>query len=128
MVLLEFNNLPKSLTNKENLKIDNIKFNPYIPISDFPSSTRDLSFVLSDESKINKIEDIIYNFKSINLKNAFVFDFYNDRKNDQIKIGFRFVFNSINKTLTVDDVDKEIDDIVTLCMEIGGVDVPGYSQ
>jgi hypothetical protein len=25
-------------------------------------------------------------------------------------------------------VDKEIDDIVTLCMEIGGVEVPGYSQ
>ena len=128
VALLDFNNLPKSFTNKENLKVDNIKFNPYIPISDFPSSTRDLSFVLSDESKINKIEDIIYSFKSINLKNAFVFDFYNDRKNDQIKIGFRFIFNSKNKTLTVDDVDKEIDDIVTLCMEIGGVEVPGYSQ
>ena len=54
--------------------------------------------------------------------------FYNDRKNDKIKIGFRFEFNSINKTLTVDDVDKEIDDIVTLCKEIGGVEVPGYSK
>ena len=127
VALLEFNNLPKSLTNKENLEVDT-KFNTYIPISDFPSSTRDLSFVLSDESKINKIEDIIFSFKSINLKNAFVFDFYNDRKNDQIKIGFRFVFNSTNKTLTVKDVDKEIDNIVTLCMEIGGVEVPGYSQ
>ena len=128
VTLLDFNNLPKSFTNKENLEVDNIKFNPYITISDFPSSTRDLSFVLSDESKINKIEDIIFCFKSINLKNAFVFDFYNDRKNDQIKIGFRFVFNSINKTLTVEDVDKEIDAIVSLCMEIGGVEVPGYSQ
>ena len=128
VALLEFNNLPKNLTNLENQKLDNIKFNQYIPISDFPSSTRDLSFVLSDESKINKIEDIIFSFRSINLKNAFVFDFYNDRKNDQIKIGFRFIFNSKNKTLTVDDVDKEIDDIVTLCMEIGGVEVPGYSQ
>ena len=128
VALLEFNNLPKNLTNTENQKLDNIKFNQYIPISDFPSSTRDLSFVLSDESKINKIEDIIFSFRSINLKNAFVFDFYNDRKNDQIKIGFRFIFNSKNKTLTVDDVDKEIDDIVTLCMEIGGVEVPGYSQ
>ena len=128
MALLEFNNLPKSLINKENLKAHNIKFNPFIPISDFPSSTRDLSFVLSDESKINKIEDIIFSFKSINLKNVFVFDFYNDRKNNQIKIGFRFVFNSINKTLTVDDVDKEIDDIVTICKEIGGVEVPGYTQ
>ena len=74
MALLEFNNLPKSLTNKENLEVDT-KFNTYIPISDFPSSTRDLSFVLSDESKINKIEDIIFSFKSINLKNAFVLIF-----------------------------------------------------
>jgi len=128
VALLEFNNLPINITNIENQKLDNIKFNQYIPISDFPSSTRDLSFVLSDESKINKIEDIIFSFRSINLKNAFVFDFYNDRKNDQIKIGFRFIFNSKIKTLTVDDVDKEIDDIVRLCMEIGGVEVPGYSQ
>ena len=75
VALLEFNNLSKSLTNIENQKLDNIKFNTYIPISDFPSSTRDLSFVLSDESKINKIEDMIFSFKSINLKNAFVFDF-----------------------------------------------------
>ena len=128
VALLKFNDLSKRLTNIENQKLDNIKFNTYIPISDFPSSTRDLSFVLSDESKINKIEDMIFSFKSINLKNAFVFDFYNDRKNDKIKIGFRFEFNSINKTLTVDDVDKEIDDIVTLCKEIGGVEVPGYSK
>jgi len=128
VALLEFNNLPKNITNIENQKLDNIKFNQYIPISDFPSSTRDLSFVLSDESKIKKIEDIIFSFRSINLKNVFVFDFYNDRKNDQIKIGFRFIFNSKIKTLTVDYVDKEIDYIVRLCMEIGGVEVPGYSQ
>ena len=90
----------------------------------------------SDIGQVINRKKIIKNAKRLgvkniiieNLKNVFVFDFYNDRRNDQIKIGFRFIFNSKNKTLTVDDVDKEIDDIVILCMEIGGVEVPGYSQ
>ena len=126
MALIKFSNLPKSLENLQNIKVNKINFNTYKPISDFPSSTRDLSFVLSDQNKIKELEEIILNFKSSFLKDSFVFDFYNNEKTNQIKIGFRLIFNSNSRTLTVDDVDNEIDDIVTMCMEIGGVDIPGY--
>ena len=126
MALIKFSNLPKSLENLQNVKVNKINFNTYKPISDFPSSTRDLSFVLSDQNKIKELEEIILNFKSSFLKDSFVFDFYNNEKTNQIKIGFRLIFNSNSRTLTVDDVDNEIDDIVTMCMEIGGVDIPGY--
>ena len=49
-----------------------------------------------------------------------------NKKTNQIKIGFRLIFNSNHKTLTMDDVDNEIDDIVTICIKIGGVEIPGY--
>ena len=71
-------------------------------------------------------QNVKNNFKSSFLKDSFVFDFYNNEKTNQIKIGFRLIFNSNHKTLTVDDVDNEIDNIVTICMEIGGVEIPGY--
>jgi phenylalanyl-tRNA synthetase beta chain len=127
MVLLKFEDLPESLTNLENQRMHKINFNTYEPISEFPSSARDLSFVLSNEKKIKKLEDIILNYKTDTLKSAFVFDFYNNNTG-QIKIGFRLIFNSNNKTLTVDEVDNKIDDIVKSCMEIGGVEIPGYSK
>ena len=126
MALIKFSNLPKSLKDLQNIKISKIKFNTYKPISDFPSSTRDLSFVLSDKNKIKELEEIILNFKSSYLKDSFVFDFYDNKKTNQIKIGFRLIFNSNHKTLTMDDVDNEIDDIVTICIKIGGVEIPGY--
>ena len=119
MVLIKFSNLPKNLENLHNIEVNKINFNTYKPISDFPSSTRDLSFVLSDNKKIKELEEIILNFKSRYLKDSFVFDFYNNEKTNQIKIGFRLIFNSNHKTLTVDDVDNEIDNIVTTCMGIG---------
>lgn len=127
MILLKFDHLPENLINLKNQKINKVNFITYEPISDFPSSTRDLSFVLSDKNKIKKLEDIILNFKSDNLKNAFVFDFYNNKKTDQIKIGFRVIFNSKNKTLTVDEIDYEINNIAKSCLAIGGVEIPGYS-
>ena len=128
MTLIKFSDLPDKFSNLENQEIDKINFNSYEPISDYPSSTRDLSFVLSDQTKIKKLEDIILNFKSENLKSAFVFDFYNNEKTNQIKIGFRLIFNSKKKTLTVDDVDYEIDHVVSSCVAIGGVEIPGYSK
>ena len=87
-----------------------------------------MSFVLSDKNKIKQLEDNILNFKTDNLKNAFVFDFYDNTKTNQIKIGFRLIFNSKNKTLKVDDVDYEIDTIVKSCIKLGGIEIPGYTK
>ena len=128
MALIKFNDLPESFYDLEKQKKHTINFKKYEPISDFPSSTRDLSFVLSDKNKIKQLEDNILNFKTDNLKNAFVFDFYDNTKTNQIKIGFRLIFNSKNKTLKVDDVDYEIDTIVKSCIKLGGIEIPGYTK
>ena len=83
--------------------------------SDFPSATRDISFLLHDETLISELENVLLNFKSENLKEAFVFDFY--KKNpDNIKMGFRFIFQSKNHTIT----DTEVNDVISIAAD-GGI-------
>ena len=101
------------------------KFISYNPISEFPSSTRDLSFSLESIDELKTLENLILNYKNQYLKDVFVFDFYHNDKNGQTKIGFRFVFQSNVSTLT----DSEINQILELVIEdsliIKGVDLPG---
>ena len=57
---------------------------------------------------------------------TFVFDFYNDVERNKWKLGFRFIFQSLKKTLTDVEVDYIINDIVKSVSQLDGVDVPGY--
>lgn len=98
----------------------------YIKVSDFPKSTRDISFSLKNENLVTKLEDILLNYKSKNLKKVFVFDFY---KKDEylVKIGFRFIFQSSLTTLTLDDVDDEMSSILNEALQIKGIEIPGLT-
>ena len=84
-------------TNSESLEIKNIKkigiFLKYTPISEYPSSSRDLSFSIDDPSKYYDLQKFVLNFKSELLKEVFVFDFYKDEKNEVIKLGLDLFFN-----------------------------------
>ena len=64
--------------------------------------------------------------KSDNLKSVFVFDFYKKNKN-HIKIGFRFVFQSLIETLTIEAIDIELDSIISDTLKLDGVQIPGLS-
>ena len=101
------------------------KFNKITPISEYPSSSRDLSFLVRDKSKIGSLEDLIYKFKNPILKEVFLFDYYYNEKNKQIKMGYRFVYQSNNKTLTVEDIDKVMNSIIKKSLEIDSVEIPG---
>ena len=61
-----------------------------------------------------------------NLKEKFIFDFYFDQKRKEIKLGYRFRFQSYTKTLLDSEVDSYIDDIVESTLNIEGINVPGY--
>ena len=62
------------------------------------------------------------------LKSCFVFDYFENSKLNEIKIGFRFIFQSINKTLTDDDISIIFKDVVKLSLSIEGVEIPGLKQ
>lgn len=104
-------------------RFKNIK---YSQISEFPSIKRDLSFKLEDYSKITNLVNLIESFEHDDLKEVFVFDFYNNAKKEEIKIGYRFVFQSMEKTLTDIEVDNIISDIIKSISDLGDVHVPGY--
>tara|TARA_B100000212_G_scaffold121545_1_gene91087 strand:- start:3330 stop:5255 length:1926 start_codon:yes stop_codon:yes gene_type:complete len=100
----------------------------YKTISELPASARDISFVVNDSNLISKLEKLLLNFKSENLKDVFVFDFYENEKTSEIKIGFRFIFQSNTSTLTVETIDREMNEIIKIINKIEGVQIPGLDK
>ncbi len=128
--LLELNieEIPDSIFKYKTQRKTKNSFNTnYKKVSEFPSSSRDISFLLSSEDLIENLENILLHNKSDNLKNVFVFDFYKKDKN-YIKIGFRFIFQSLTKTLTVEAIDKQMSLIINETLKIDGIEIPGLES
>ena len=102
-----------------------MEFRKYIPISEFPSSNRDFSFLIADYSKYDEVVETINKIKGMYLKDFFIFDFYKNEKNEEIKIGVRMIFQSNEKTLSDDDIKESISKILEPILSIEGVSVPG---
>ena len=103
-----------------------VKFIKYNPISDFPSSIRDFSFLITDSSKL---EDVLSYFSDISgnyLKESFLFDYYKNKESREVKLGYRFIFQSNAKTLTDDDVNDSLKEILQPVLIIEGVTIPGF--
>ena len=91
----------------EKLQKDNLKYKDklctkefikYKPISEFPSSVRDISYLIKDSSMTNSLQDIIFDHKDPILKDVFIFDYYQNKKTNEIKMGFRFTFSHITNS------------------------------
>ena len=117
---------PKVLEYDEKTKPP-VSFIEYTPISDLPHSIRDLSFSVKDFSKLNQLNDYILNFDDEFLKEVFVFDYFNNEKNAEIKIGFRFIFQSADSTITESQVNDTINVIIDHTEEIDGITIPGLT-
>tara|TARA_Y100000741_G_scaffold25127_1_gene18222 strand:+ start:27528 stop:29435 length:1908 start_codon:yes stop_codon:yes gene_type:complete len=102
-----------------------INFVKYNPVSEFPSSTRDFSFSISSLVEYNSFISHIKDFKDDNLKDFFIFDYYENEKLGEIKVGIRLVFQSPAKTLSDEDIQKSIDKILKPIIDLKGVSIPG---
>tara|TARA_X000000950_G_scaffold98445_2_gene124468 strand:- start:392 stop:2281 length:1890 start_codon:yes stop_codon:yes gene_type:complete len=109
-------------------KIAYKEFIDYEPISEFPSSNRDISISVKNLSNYETLQNEIFSFQSDILKDVFVFDFYENIKNNEIKIGFRFIFQSKNKTLTDSEINKDMDRLIKLVLNYDGISIPGYEN
>ena len=109
----------------DDLNIKNISHIKYVPISEFPSSNRDLSFSIKDYSKCKQLEDLILNYRDELLKEVFVFDYYKNEKAGEIKIGFRFIFQSKESTITDKEVKEVMNSVISDALKIDTVNVPG---
>ena len=102
-------------------------FIEYTPISDLPISIRDLSFSIRDFTELDKLQKYILEFEHELLKDVFIFDYFNNEKNAEIKIGFRFVFQSADTTITELQVNKIINVIISHIEGIDGITIPGLN-
>jgi phenylalanyl-tRNA synthetase beta chain len=103
-------------------------FIKYSPVSEFPSSSRDLSFSIKNIDKYYEIQDYLLGYKHDLIKETFIFDFYNNQKNDEIKIGFRFIFQSHQATITDKEINSIMKVIMTYTNSIEGITIPGISK
>jgi phenylalanyl-tRNA synthetase beta chain len=147
---LDFNELPRDLLNTKiknkiislEIAIDNLpidlsykeksrpphKYNQYNPISEKPSSYKDLSFSINDYSKATKLQDLLLNYENDIIKHVYVFDYFFNEKKEEIKIGFRFIFQSKKTTLTAGEIDVVYNEVVEKSLSIKGLSIPGLQS
>lgn len=96
-------------------------------VSDLPSSSRDISFSIKDFSRMIELQETMLTFQHNFLKDVFIFDYFKNEKNKEIKMGFRFIFQDDEKTITDNEVDQIFKDIVQKALGVKSVSIPGYN-
>jgi len=102
-----------------------ISFKKYEPISEYPSSIRDFSFLIEDKSKVDDVIEALQKIHDKDIKRTFIFDLYQDKKNKNLKIGFRIIFQSSTKTLSEEEINKKIKSILKPIITLKSVSIPG---
>ena len=102
-----------------------VNFVQYKPISEFPSSSRDFSFSVTDHSKLDFLFDYFNELKADTLKSIYMFDFYKNHKLNEIKIGYRLTFQSLSKTLSDKEIDQKVDELLKPILKEAGISIPG---
>tara|TARA_B100000900_G_scaffold315140_1_gene273995 strand:- start:3439 stop:5328 length:1890 start_codon:yes stop_codon:yes gene_type:complete len=107
------------------VKQKSINFVDYEPISEFPSSTRDFSFLVNDLNVVSEVTNMLDKITDDIIKSSFLFDYYKNDETKIIKLGYRFIFQSHNKTLSDIEINKKVNEILSPILAIKGVSIPG---
>ena len=59
------------------------------------------------------------------MTDAFVFDHFENKKMGLLKTGYRFKFQSLQKSLTDDEVDSVMNDLIKASMSLSGIKIEG---
>ena len=59
------------------------------------------------------------------IKHSFMFDFYKNQKTNTVKLGYRFIFQSYQKTLSDDEINTKVQEIINPVLELDGVSIQG---
>lgn len=99
----------------------------YIGISDYPASYRDMSYSLENLDILKNLEKKIEkNVKSFKLlQEAFVFDYFDNKKLNILKVGYRFKFQSSTKSPTDREIDEIMKKINKDTLSIKGIKIEG---
>jgi phenylalanyl-tRNA synthetase beta chain len=111
------------------LTIDNLTVpdNQFTPTSDFPASYRDLSFSLSDLDKVGTLTKLVDDATNANdlITESFIFDFFQNKKLNTLKLGFRFKFQAKDKSLTDEEINEIMDKLISDSLALDGASIEG---
>lgn len=124
---VDISNFSTDVLNYKEISKPPETFIQYRPISELPCSQRDLSFSIKDHTKCKFLEKFILEYDDELLKQVFIFDYFYNEKNAEIKIGFRFVFQSTDTTITEMQVNNVMDAIIEATKKINGISIPGLN-
>ena len=124
-VEVPINDIPEAFFMDLSAQKKNINFISYQPVSDFPSSIRDFSFSVTNLVMLDKVIESLDNISDEIIKDVFIFDFYKNKKTNSVKLGYRFIFQSLDKTLSDNEINEKIQEIINPIIEMDGVTIPG---
>ena len=61
------------------------------------------------------------------LRDTFIFDYYVNQQKNYIKIGYRFVFQSSENTLTDIEINDLMKKIIKQSLSINSIEIPGLN-
>ena len=124
-VEIDVEKIPNEFSLIKDKEAKPISFKNYEPISEYPSSIRDFSFLIEDKSKVDDVIEALQKIHDKDIKRTFIFDLYQDKKNKNLKIGFRIIFQSSTKTLSEEEINKKIKNILKPIITLKSVSIPG---
>ncbi|MCL5017592.1 MAG: phenylalanine--tRNA ligase subunit beta [Patescibacteria group bacterium] len=96
----------------------------YEPLSIFPSIDRDISILVSSDVRVGDVLEIIQTADPEHVDDVDLVDFYQDEKfGDKKSLTFRIVFQANDRTLTDQEVDRELEKIVAFLKDRVGAEV-----
>jgi len=119
--------IPNNFFSKLDSNKKSINFISYNPVSEYPSSARDFSFLIKDLSVVQKVINMLNDISDELIKDSFIFDYYKNEKSKSIKLGYRFVFQSHLNTLSDIEINNKVDQILRPILNIDGVSIPGMT-
>src|SRR5262249_13622766 len=87
----------------------------YQPVSNFPSSEKDLSFIFPENINYNEVIREIKKAAGQNLREVNVFDIYQSAELEKKKrksVGFSLIFQSLTKTLESKEIERMLKNII----------------
>ena len=96
-------------------------------ISDFPASYRDLSFSLHSYENLGELSALIKRHKKFSelMTDCFVFDLFENKKQNILKVGYRFKFQSIENNITDEETEAVMKLLIKESLQIDGINIEG---
>ncbi len=87
--------------------------NFFAQIAKYPTVTRDLSMLVPQRTRVADIERVIYASGGEFIKDVDVFDIYDNTETGERSLAFHMIFGADERTLTSEEIDAQINVIIT---------------